>query len=60
MLLSGVPMGGVETLSGNLDMQALEVCRIARVALTEQAFVVNPVLDRRDPAYAQGIICLAA
>jgi hypothetical protein len=34
-----------------------EIGDIRSVLLTEQAFVVDPVIDRFDGRYANGIIC---
>jgi hypothetical protein len=57
LCVRGVEVVDRETPSDKLPMQAFKVREINGVSLTEQAFVTNPVIDRLDPAYANGIIC---
>ena len=46
----GKPLNG-------LEVRDFEVAEIRSVLLTERAFVIDPVIDRFDGKYANGIIC---
>jgi hypothetical protein len=53
--LSGVPIADAAK-----PFLTLLVSKIVQVSPTAKTFVVNPVVDRFDPTYAKGIVCLAA
>ena len=56
----GLYVSGVAIANADRRFVELEVGKIRRVSITEHPFIVNPVVNRFDAAYARGIICLAA
>jgi hypothetical protein len=48
-----------ETPADNVDVHTFEIDEIKSVSLTEQAFVIDPAIDRHDGMYENGIICSA-
>jgi hypothetical protein len=57
LCVSGLEIADPKMPLNNLQMHSFEVGEINRVSLTEQTFVIDPVLDRFDDKYANGIIC---
>jgi hypothetical protein len=55
--VTGVQIADPEKPLNNLEVRNFEIGDIRSVLLTEQAFVVDPVIDRFDGRYANGIIC---
>ena len=60
LCVRGVEVVDAETPSDNLPVHTFEVREIKSVSLTEQAFVTNPVIDRFDPTFTNGIVCTAS
>jgi hypothetical protein len=54
-----VRLGGVSIADPAKLFRTLEVSKITQVTLTAKTFVVNIVVNRFDPTYAKGIVCLA-
>jgi len=52
-------VGGVPIADAEKPLRILDVDKISGVALTERAFVFNPVINPFDIAHAVRIICLA-
>jgi len=57
LCVTGVQIADPEMPLNNSEVRNFEISEIRRVFLTEQAFVVDPVIDRFDGKYANGIIC---
>ena len=55
--VTGVQIADPEKPLNNLEVRNFEIGEIRSVFLTEQAFVVDPVIDRFDGKYENGIIC---
>jgi hypothetical protein len=60
LCVRGVEVVDPEMPSDNLPVHTFEVREIKSVSLTEHAFVTNPVIDRFDPTYTNGIVCAAS
>jgi hypothetical protein len=60
LCVRGVEVVDLQTPSDNLAVHTFEVREMKSVSLTERAFVTNPVIDRLDCTYANGIICAAS
>jgi hypothetical protein len=52
--VSGIVIGSVPTAR---EQRVFEVARIGRLVVTSIAFGPDPVFDRHDPQYSEGIIC---
>jgi hypothetical protein len=57
LCVSGVQIADPQTPLNNLQMHNFEIGKIKSVCVTEQTFVIDPVIDRFDGKYANGIIC---
>jgi hypothetical protein len=57
LCVTGVEIGDPEKPLKNLEVHDYEIGAIRSVFLSEQAFVVDLVIDRFDGKYANGIIC---
>ena len=57
LCVSGVRIADPQTPLNNLRMHNFAISDIKSVVLTDQAFVIDPVIDRFDGKYANGIIC---
>ena len=55
--VTGVEIADPEKPLNNLEARNYEIGEIRSVFLTEQAFVVDPVIDRFAAKYENGIIC---
>jgi hypothetical protein len=55
--VTGLEIADPDKPLNNLELRNFEIGEIRSVFLTEQAFVVDPVIDRFDGRYANGIIC---
>ena len=57
LCITGAEIADPEKPLENLEVRNFEIDEIRRVFLTEQAFVVDLVIDRFDGKYDNGIIC---
>ena len=57
LCINGAEIDDTEKPLRNLEVRDYEIGAIRSVFLTEQAFVVDLVIDRFDGKYANGIIC---
>ena len=57
LCITAVEIADPEKPLRNLEVRNFEIDEIRSVFLTEQAFVVDPVIDRFDGKYENGIIC---
>jgi hypothetical protein len=57
LCVTGIQIADLEKPLNNLEARNFEIAEITSVMLTEQAFVIDPVVDRFDGKYANGIIC---
>jgi len=57
LCVAGIQITDLETPLNNLQARSFEIGEIRNVILTEKTFVIDPVVDRFDGKYANGIIC---
>jgi hypothetical protein len=57
LCVSGIQIADLEKPLNDLEARNFEIAEIRSVLLTEQAFVIDSVIDRSDDRYANGIIC---
>ena len=57
LCVTGVQIADPEKPLINPEFRNFEIGEIRSVLLTEQAFVIDPVVDQFDGKYANGIIC---
>jgi hypothetical protein len=55
--VTGIQIADPEKPLNNLEVRDFDIGGIRNVLLTEQAFIIDPVIDRFDGKYANGIIC---
>jgi hypothetical protein len=57
LCVAGIQIADLEKPLNNLKARSFEIGEIRNVLLTEKSFVIDPVVDRFDGKYANGIIC---
>lgn len=57
VVVSGVQITNPAKPADNLEPHNFEVGLINHIAVTERGWVIGDTFDRRDPKYANGIIC---
>jgi hypothetical protein len=57
LCVAGIQIACLAKPLNNLEARSFEIDEIRNVLLTEQTFVIDPVVDRFDGKYANGIIC---
>jgi hypothetical protein len=57
LCVAGIQITDLDKPLNNLEVHSFEIHEIRNVLLTEKTFVIDPVVDRFDGKYANGIIC---